>query len=71
MCNTDVLTITGGSSAVPNLCGENTGQHVFVNFNADDAIIVSITATASYTFSRNWHMKIAQINCESEYQGWH
>lgn len=69
VCNTDVLTISGGSSAVPNICGENTGQHVFVDFNGDDAIQISITATSSYTFGRNWHIKIAQINCDSEYRG--
>lgn len=31
LCNTDVISISGGASNVPNLCGVNTGQHVVVS----------------------------------------
>lgn len=26
-CNVDFLTVTGGTSTVPRICGSNTGQH--------------------------------------------
>lgn len=69
VCNTDVLSISGGASLVPNLCGDNTGQHVYVNFAGSSSISISLTATATFTFARNWHMKVTQINCDSQWRG--
>lgn len=67
-CNTDVMTISGGSTNVPNICGENTGQHVYVDFDGTSSISITITATPSYTFGRHWHIKVSQINCESAWK---
>ena len=68
-CNTDILSITGGASQVPPICGENTGQHVYVDFDGTSSITITVTATPSYTFARNWHLKVSQINCDSPYRG--
>lgn len=68
-CNRDILSISGGASAVPSLCGENTGQHVYVNFDGTSPITISISATAAYTFGRHWHIKLTQISCESPDRG--
>lgn len=69
ICNTDVLMVSGGASRVPVLCGENSGQHVVVDFLGTNAITLTIRATAGYTFGRHWHIRLTQINCDSQYRG--
>lgn len=66
-CTLDNLQITGGSSRVPLICGENSGQHVYVNFNGDDQtpITISVATSASYSFNRQWQFQIAQLACSS------
>lgn len=68
-CNTDLVSITGGASVVPNICGENSGQHVYVNFDGTSPIVISITATSTYTLGRHWHIKTTQISCDSPWRG--
>lgn len=67
-CNIDYVAITGGSSRVPRICGENSGQHVYVNFKGDAPITVTVYTTDSVTFARRWYFKMSQINCDSEYR---
>ncbi|XP_018785559.1 PREDICTED: uncharacterized protein LOC108966879 [Bactrocera latifrons] len=66
-CVTDTLTITGGSR-VPTICGENNGQHVYVDFNGDSPITISVATSDSYTFNRQWQFQIAQLACASATQ---
>ncbi|XP_030765765.1 uncharacterized protein LOC115889829 [Sitophilus oryzae] len=61
-CNTDALVVTGGASIVPVLCGENSGQHIYVDFNGNTSITVSIFVRSS-TVSRSWNIRVRQINC--------
>lgn len=69
VCNTDVISISGGASNVPNLCGENSGQHVIVDFLGINSISISITASTGVTFGRHWNIRITQLNCNSENRG--
>lgn len=69
ICNTDVISITGSATNVPSLCGENSGQHLIVDFAGTNPINIAIKTTSSYTFGRHWNIHIAQINCDSEYRG--
>lgn len=69
ICDTDVISIGGGASNVPSLCGENSGQHVIIDFDGTNSISISITATATYTFGRHWHIRATQLNCNSENRG--
>ncbi|CAG4942041.1 unnamed protein product [Colias eurytheme] len=64
VCSTDSLTITGGNTIVPVLCGDNTGQTIFVDFNGDAAITITIAATLSTTFSRRWNIRLTQLGCD-------
>lgn len=69
ICNTDVISITGSASSLPSLCGENSGQHLIVDFAGRNPITITIKTTSSYTFGRHWNIRVAQINCDSEYRG--
>ncbi|EDX09783.1 uncharacterized protein LOC6737360 [Drosophila simulans] len=64
-CSTDALTITGGASQVPSICGENAGQHVYVDFNGVSPITISVATSGSYTFNRNWQFQIRMLGCTS------
>ncbi|KAL1517806.1 hypothetical protein ABEB36_001529 [Hypothenemus hampei] len=61
-CATDALTVTGGAATVPIICGENSGQHIYVDFNGNASIVITIYVRSS-VISRSWNIKIAQINC--------
>lgn len=69
VCNQDVLSVSGGATQVPNICGENSGQHVIVDFSGTSPITVAVVATSSYTYNRHWHIKITQFNCDSRFRG--
>lgn len=68
-CNRDALTISGGSSDVPTLCGTNSGQHVYVNFDGSQSISINIAASSSFSFGRKWHIMVTQIDCNSALLG--
>ncbi|XP_058456789.1 uncharacterized protein LOC131434156 [Malaya genurostris] len=67
-CITDVLSVTGGSSEVPLICGDNTGQHVYVNFDSLNPITIRIATTASTSFDRQWNLQLSQIACASQFR---
>ena len=69
ICNTDIFSVSGGANAVPSICGENSGQHVVVDFVGTNSITVSVSATAAYTFGRHWNIRLTQINCDSANRG--
>lgn len=64
VCATDMLTITGGNTIVPVLCGDNTGQTLFVDFNGDGAITITVTATLATAFTRRWNIRLTQLGCD-------
>lgn len=66
-CTTDVMLVVGGASFVPVICGENTDQHMYVDFNGNASITISISSSGFA--STAWNIKIAQINCNCPYRG--
>jgi hypothetical protein len=66
-CQLDTLVITGPSDAnanVPTICGQNTGQHIYVPMGTS----ASNTATVTFSFTgttgtRKYDLKISQIEC--------
>ncbi|XP_026315427.1 uncharacterized protein LOC113226857 [Hyposmocoma kahamanoa] len=64
VCTTDSVTVTGGNTVVPILCGDNTGQTIFVDFNGNTAITITVSATLAATFSRRWNIKFTQLGCD-------
>ncbi|KAL3284177.1 hypothetical protein HHI36_018343 [Cryptolaemus montrouzieri] len=63
-CLSDGLTITGGASPVPTICGENGGQHLYVNFAGNANILMNIYAGGVSNSRRVWNFKISQIGCD-------
>ncbi|XP_063837996.1 uncharacterized protein LOC135087083 [Ostrinia nubilalis] len=63
-CATDSITVTGGNTVVPTLCGDNTGQTIYVDFNGNNALTITVTATSSTTFSRRWNIRLTQLGCD-------
>ncbi|KAJ3636082.1 hypothetical protein MTP99_008921 [Tenebrio molitor] len=64
VCDTDALTITGGAGPVPVICGENTGQHVYVDFNGNSTIQINVMTSSTDSIGRNWNFLITQIACD-------
>ncbi|CAG9781866.1 unnamed protein product [Diatraea saccharalis] len=63
-CVTDAITITGGNTVVPVICGDNTGQTIYVDFNGNAAITISIAATPATAFRRRWNIRLVQLGCD-------
>uniref|UniRef100_A0A8W7PGU9 CUB domain-containing protein n=1 Tax=Anopheles coluzzii TaxID=1518534 RepID=A0A8W7PGU9_ANOCL len=64
-CTTDRLTIVGGSPAVVPICGENTGQHLYLNFAGSSPISLRIATNGDVSFNRLWNIELSQIACAS------
>uniref|UniRef100_A0A182N9D5 CUB domain-containing protein n=1 Tax=Anopheles dirus TaxID=7168 RepID=A0A182N9D5_9DIPT len=64
-CNTDRLTIVGSSPSVVPICGENTGQHLYVNFVGSGPITLRIATNADVALNRLWNIELSQIACAS------
>nr|CAH7743147.1 unnamed protein product [Callosobruchus chinensis] len=62
-CITDALVVTGGASIVPIICGENSGQHIYVDYNNDSPITISISTSTTTSTAVAWNIKITQIGC--------
>lgn len=68
-CVNDALTITGAASTFTPICGENTGHHVFLDFNGDQDIVISIETNANMVFSRYWNIRAIQLACDCPGRG--
>ncbi|XP_044758514.1 uncharacterized protein LOC123316484 [Coccinella septempunctata] len=63
VCNSDSLVITGGAGPVPVLCGDNTGQHIYLDFNGNSSIDLITSTLDGLNIGRNWNYKVTQIAC--------
>ncbi|XP_076247538.1 uncharacterized protein LOC143187304 [Calliopsis andreniformis] len=67
ICDLDVLLVSGASSSVPRICGENA-NHVYMDFNGATPITISIDINAEYNLDRRWNIRIQQIPCDATYK---
>lgn len=67
-CVSDALTVSGAATIIPPICGENSGQHIYLNFKGDEEIRISIDTSAA-PMARSWKLKISQIGCDSVNRG--
>jgi len=66
-CDKDLFMVTGTTtdSRVPKICGENTGQHMYVDVKprgGNPQLTMDLGLQAA---SRSWEIKVTQIKCES------
>lgn len=69
LCSTDYLSIEGGSTAVPRICGENTGQHVYVGVVGRLPVWINVATSSGQAFTRRWQFRVTQIRCASPNRG--
>jgi len=63
-CNNDTFEITGysGSLQIPILCGNNSGQHMYIdlsNYNANSGNLMVLMTLSSDVYARQWRIKIS------------
>ncbi|XP_063239502.1 uncharacterized protein LOC134540601 isoform X2 [Bacillus rossius redtenbacheri] len=64
VCVTDFMVVTGSTSTVPVICGDNTGEHIYVNFpTGSTPIEITISTSSTSTVARRWLLKVTQIEC--------
>ncbi|XP_037084949.1 uncharacterized protein LOC119105590 [Pollicipes pollicipes] len=68
-CTTDAFSVSGNVNAVPVICGENAGQHMYIDVdpNSDRTVLqISTSQSAQGTaVTRNWKIRVQQIECNS------
>merc|ERR1711971_850628 len=59
-----VITNTNGAGATPVICGQNDGQHMYIDIGPSE----TATTTIGFTFmalaaTRSWEIKVTQLEC--------
>lgn len=73
-CTNDAITFAqSGGSAVPQMCGALTGEHLYVDlgFDATDTSVVTLIMAATVvpaTALRSWDIYTQQIECYASYR---
>ena len=68
ICDLDLLLVSSSGSRIPRICGENANQHVYVDFNNDTPIMISIDTNTGYPTDRRWNIRIQQLPCDATYK---
>nr|XP_023015130.1 uncharacterized protein LOC111504687 [Leptinotarsa decemlineata] len=58
------MIITGAASVVPVICGENSGQHIYLTVDGTNPIQIVISTGTTVTLGRSWNIKVTQIDCD-------
>jgi len=67
ICESDIFVVAGGRP-VPPICGENAGQHMYVDAGPSSGNIKINIVTSGDSFARKWKIKISQIPCNAQYR---
>ncbi|CAL8123174.1 unnamed protein product [Orchesella dallaii] len=67
ICESDVFVVAGGRP-VPPICGENAGQHMYVDAGPSSGNIKINIVTSGESYARKWRIKISQIPCNAQYR---
>ncbi|KAH6923980.1 hypothetical protein HPB50_010116 [Hyalomma asiaticum] len=67
LCDDDVFTVaTGlGSTTYPSLCGQNTGQHMYVDVSEATRAVLSFSIGNEVPAGRKWHVRVNFVHCLS------
>lgn len=66
----DTFTVGGSTSIVPTICGENTGQHMYIDVPSSAITPTDVQLIFNFaagTATRAWNIKIAMLPCGASY----
>ncbi|XP_030765764.1 uncharacterized protein LOC115889828 [Sitophilus oryzae] len=63
-CIYDSMVITGSGGNIPVICGENSGQHIYLTFVGNNSITITISTSSSVDLERSFNLKVTQIACD-------
>ncbi|EFX82915.1 hypothetical protein DAPPUDRAFT_240663 [Daphnia pulex] len=69
---TDTFQVGGSTSSVPIICGDNSGQHMYIDVPSSATIATDVQlmfnfAAGAGTTTRSWNIKIAMLPCGASY----
>lgn len=67
-CAVDSFTVTHVNTAPPTICGDNTGQHMYLDVEPNGGAIELAVDRSTTQNSRTWNIKVTQISCDSKYR---
>jgi len=62
----DTFTVTVPSGNIPTICGQNTGEHIYLDYGDSDSIRIAFDLNAVGTddsTGRQWEIKVTQVEC--------
>ncbi|KAL3183554.1 hypothetical protein MRX96_033662 [Rhipicephalus microplus] len=67
LCDDDVFTVATnlGSIPYPTLCGENAGQHMYIDVSEATRAVLSVNIGGEAPQGRKWHIRVSFIHCLS------
>ncbi|XP_050592219.1 uncharacterized protein LOC126923126 isoform X1 [Bombus affinis] len=67
-CIYDQFIVSGGNP-VPTICGNNVGNHIYVDAGLGQTNPVTLTfVTSGNSFARSWKVRVSQIRCNTIYR---
>jgi len=62
-----IKSVSFGSSQIPTICGENKGEHIYVEIGpgATETATIEVKFAAVTTSSRSFEIKVTQYHCDS------
>ncbi|XP_043599019.1 uncharacterized protein LOC122574893 isoform X3 [Bombus pyrosoma] len=67
-CIYDQFIVSGGNP-VPTICGNNAGNHIYVDTGLGQTNPVTLTfVTSGNSFARSWKVRVSQIRCNTIYR---
>lgn len=68
LCTYDQFIVSGGNP-VPTICGNNNGNHMYIDAGIGQTNPVTLTfVTSGTSFPRSWKVRVSQIRCSTIYR---
>ncbi|KAK4010451.1 hypothetical protein OUZ56_019594 [Daphnia magna] len=69
VCNTDTFDVAGASNKIPTICGDNEGQHMYLNVPSSATSPTDLQLSFNFGTNSNsiraWNILISMIPCDS------
>ncbi|XP_022650638.1 uncharacterized protein LOC111266043 [Varroa jacobsoni] len=68
LCSRDAFMVRNTvGEKFPILCGENSGQHIYVDMGrqSGNPVVLSVVSTGAHSHERKWRIKVSYIPCGS------